>query len=182
MSSRRVAILAIATQSLLMVVAWIASEALALNTSWGDPGRDIVIGLLAALGLAAINYILLERLPANWVVDGVRAVYRELLVPLFARVSRPGIVLIGIAAGIGEEWFFRGVLQPTLGLVPASILFGLAHVGGSRMLAFGVWATAMGFALGALAIATGGLLAPIVAHGVYDIVALEYIRRGAQQE
>ena len=73
-------------------------------------------------------------------------------------------------------------MQPTLGLVPASVLFGLAHVGGARMLPFGVWATAMGFALGGLAIATGGLVAPIVAHGVYDIVALEYIRRGAHQE
>jgi membrane protease YdiL (CAAX protease family) len=182
MTPRRVTGLAIGTQALLMLVAWLASRTLQLNTSWGDPGRDVVIGLLAALALAAINYLLLEHLPAGWVVDGVRAVYRELLVPLFARVSRPAIVLIGIAAGIGEEWLFRGVLQPTLGMVAASILFGLAHVGGSRMLAFGVWATAMGFALGALALLTGGLLAPIVAHGAYDIVALEYIRRGAEQE
>ncbi len=181
MSPHRVAVLAIATQSLLMLVAWIASRALQLHPSWGDPSRDIIIGLLAALVLAAINYLLLEHLPAGWIVDGVRAVYHELLIPLFSRVSRPGIVLIGIAAGIGEEWLFRGVLQPTLGLVPASVLFGLAHVGGARMLPFGVWATAMGFALGGLAIATGGLVAPIVAHGVYDIVALEYIRRGAHQ-
>jgi membrane protease YdiL (CAAX protease family) len=165
-----------------MLVAWFAADALQLSTAWGNPGRDIVTGLAVAFVLAAINYTLLEHLPAGWIVDGVRAVYRELLVPLFSRLGRPAIVLIGIAAGIGEESLFRGVLQPTLGLVPASVLFGLAHVGGSRMLAFGVWATAMGFALGALAIATGGLLAPIVAHGVYDIVALEYIRRGAQQE
>jgi membrane protease YdiL (CAAX protease family) len=182
MSPPRLVVLAIGTQSLLILVAWLASRGLQLNPSWGEPRRDIVIGLLAALVLAAINYVLLEHLPGGWIVDGVRAVYRELLIPLFSRVSRPGIVLIGIAAGIGEEWLFRGVLQPTLGLAPASILFGLAHVGGSRMLPFGVWATAMGFALGALAIATGGLLAPIVAHGVYDIVALEYIRRGAHQE
>jgi hypothetical protein len=91
-------------------------------------------------------------------------------------------VLIGIAAGIGEEWFFRGVLQPVVGLTASSLLFGLAHVGSSKMVPFGLWATAMGFVLGGLAIVTGGLLAPIVAHGVYDIVALEYIRRGAQQE
>jgi membrane protease YdiL (CAAX protease family) len=50
------------------------------------------------------------------------------------------------------------------------------------MLPFGVWATAMGMVMGTLAIVTGGLIAPIVAHGVYDMLALEYIRRGAQNE
>jgi membrane protease YdiL (CAAX protease family) len=48
------------------------------------------------------------------------------------------------------------------------------------MVPFGVWASAMGLALGGLAHVTGGLTAPIVAHGVYDILALAYIRRGAQ--
>jgi hypothetical protein len=37
----------------------------------------------------------------------------------------------------------------------------------------------MGLVMGALTIATGGLTAAIVAHGVYDMLALEYIRRGA---
>jgi membrane protease YdiL (CAAX protease family) len=36
--------------------------------------------------------------------------------------------------------------------------------------------------MGGLAIATGGLIAPIVAHGVYDMLALAYIRRGAHNE
>jgi membrane protease YdiL (CAAX protease family) len=36
--------------------------------------------------------------------------------------------------------------------------------------------------MGGLAIATGGLIAPIVAHGVYDMLALEYIRRGERVE
>ena len=182
MSPPRVVALALGTQGFLMLVSWVASRFLQLDIAWGDPSRDVLIGVLAAVGLAATNYALLEHLPAGWIVDGVRAVYRELLIPLFARVGRPGLVLIGIAAGIGEEWFFRGVLQPVVGLTASSLLFGLAHVGSSKMVPFGLWATAMGFVLGGLAIVTGGLLAPIVAHGVYDIVALEYIRRGAQQE
>lgn len=182
MRQSRIVALALATQLLLISIAWFASRIMKLEFSWGEPGRDVVTGLIAALVLAATNYALLEHLPASWIVDGVRAVYHELLIPLFARVSRPALVLIGIAAGIGEEWFFRGVLQPVVGLVAASLLFGLAHVGSFRMLPFGLWATAMGFVLGGLAIATGGLIAPIVAHAVYDIVALEYIRRGAHQE
>jgi membrane protease YdiL (CAAX protease family) len=45
-----------------------------------------------------------------------------------------------------------------------------------------VWASGMGFVLGTLANVTGGLTAPMVAHGLYDMLALEYIRRGAHFE
>jgi membrane protease YdiL (CAAX protease family) len=149
---------------------------------WGQPIRDLAIGLVAAALLAAVNYWLLARAPENWIVRGVRTVYDEMLIPLFARLDRPGLVAIGAAAGLGEEWLFRGVLQPVLGFWLTSLLFGLAHVGGIRMLPFGVWATGMGLVMGGLAIATGGLIAPIVAHGVYDMLALEYIRRGERVE
>jgi uncharacterized protein len=182
MSGHRVLGVALGTQALLIAGAWIASHLLGQMPRWGDPVRDSVIGLVVALALAAVNYLLLVRARANWFVGGVRAVYHELLVPLFSGLNRVSVIALGAAAGIGEEWLFRGVLQPTLGLLITSVLFGLAHVGGSRMLPFGVWAAAMGVMMGSLASASGGLIAPIVAHGVYDMLALEYIRRGAQNE
>jgi uncharacterized protein len=141
--------------------------------------RDSLLGIGGAAVMAGANYLLLVRAPSNWMVDGIRAVYDEVLVPLFARLGPASIIAVGAAAGIGEEWLFRGVLQPLIGLLPASLAFGLAHVGGSRMLPFGLWAAAMGLFLGSLAVLTGGLIAPIVAHGVYDMLALDYIRRGA---
>ena len=182
MSPRRVLVFALATQGLLIVIAWAASRIMMLTTVWGHPVRDTIIGVGGAAALGALNYLLLARAPTNWIVTGIRAVYDEMLIPLFARLNRPSIIAIGAAAGLGEEWLFRGVLQPVLGLVITSLLFGVAHVGGIRMLAFGVWATAMGFAMGGLSVATGGLIAPIVAHGVYDMLALEYIRRGERLE
>lgn len=178
-ASRRVLALALVTQSLLLATAWVASRLLDLPPRWGDPPRDVAIGLAGAVALAAANYLLLLYGPRNWVVGGVRAVYHEVLIPLFSRFSMPSIVVIGVFAGVGEEWLFRGVLQPMTGLAIASVLFGLAHIGNRSMLAFGVWATGMGLLLGALALATDGLIAPIVAHGVYDMLALAYIRRGA---
>jgi membrane protease YdiL (CAAX protease family) len=179
MPSRRVFALALLTQSLLIVTAWAMSRVLQLPPRWGDVPRDTVIGLAAAAALASINYLLLVHGPSTWLVRGVRAVYHEVLIPLFSRFDALSIVVIGAVAGIGEEWLFRGVLQPLTGWVVASVLFGLAHVGNRGMLAFGLWATGMGFLLGALAQATGGLAAPIVAHGVYDMLALAFIRRGA---
>jgi membrane protease YdiL (CAAX protease family) len=179
MAARRVLALALFTQSLLIVTAWAMSRVLNMPPQWGNPRRDIAIGLAGAVALAAANYLLLVYVQRNWLVGGVRAVYHEVLIPLFSRFGVPSIIVVGAIAGIGEEWLFRGVLQPMAGLVVTSALFGLAHVGNRRMLAFGVWATGMGFLLGALAEATGGLTAPIVAHGVYDMLALAYIRRGA---
>lgn len=179
MDPRRVLVLALGTQALLAGLAIGVAHTLGLIVRWGDPLRDVPIGLGAAAALAVANYALLMLAPGGWLVDGVRAVYRDVLVPLFVRLDRPSIALIAVSAGIGEELFFRGVVQPTLGWVAGSLVFGLAHVGGRQMVGFGLWATAMGLALGGLALATGGLLAPAIAHGVYDALALEYIRRTA---
>jgi membrane protease YdiL (CAAX protease family) len=182
MSPRRVLGVALVTQSALVAVAWWCSRALDMPPSWGSPPRDVAAGVATALALALVNYLLLTRAPSNWVVDGVRNVYRETIQPLFGGMSPAGAIVIGAAAGIGEEWLFRGILQPLVGIAGASIVFGLAHVGGVRMLAFGVWATLMGLVMGTLAMVTGGLTAPMVAHGLYDVLALEYIRRGAHNE
>jgi uncharacterized protein len=181
MTSRRVLTLALLTQALLIGTAWACSSLLHIPPRWGNPPRDVIIGFAGAAALACGNYVLLVRAPANWLVDGVRAVYDDVLVPLFSRFGAPSAIIVGVAAGIGEEWLFRGVVQPFAGLIIASVLFGFAHVGGRSMVPFGVWASGMGLALGALAQLTGGLTAPIVAHGVYDILALAYIRRGAQK-
>jgi uncharacterized protein len=179
MATRRVFALALLTQILLTVTAWALSRVLEITPQWGEPRRDVFVGLAGALVLAAANYLLLMHARANWLVRGVRAVYHEVLVPLFSRFGTASIIVLGAMAGIGEEWLFRGVVQPVAGWIVASLVFGVAHVGGRSMVPFGVWASAMGLLLGGLAQATGGLTAPMVAHGVYDMLALAFLRRGA---
>ncbi|MDP1571235.1 MAG: CPBP family intramembrane metalloprotease [Vicinamibacterales bacterium] len=176
LSPRRLVALTLATQAVLIVAAIAGMRYFALTPRWGQP-RDVLVGLGAAVALAAVNWWLLRRAPANPVVSGVRKIYAELLAPLFARLGPWAVVIIGLAAGVGEELFFRGLLQPLIGLPAASVVFGLAHVAGREMAGFGVWAALMGALLGGLAMVTGGLLAPVVAHGVYDVLALTYIRR-----
>ena len=39
-----------------------------------------------------------------------------------------GILLMGLATGVGEELLFRGALQPVTGLWPASLLFAISHI------------------------------------------------------
>ena len=176
MPPNRLLLIALGGETTLALVAlvWIELRRLPLNL--GSPWRGLVGGIAAAAVFALVNGYLLRRAPAVAGVRSVRRLYYDALKPLFANMRAFDVVLIGLAAGVGEELLFRGAIQPEIGVVPASLLFGAMHVGGSDTVAFGCWGALFGLALGWLAIGTGGLLAPVVAHAVYDMAALTYIR------
>jgi membrane protease YdiL (CAAX protease family) len=66
--------------------------------------------------------------------------------------------------------------SPIIGLLLASFLFGLAHALSKLYFAFAI---AVGMFLGWLALQFNDLTAPIIAHGLYDFVALVYLSRRA---
>lgn len=181
MARRQLLALAIGGESLLVVVAllWIWLRAIPVHATGGPWQRDAAMGVAAAGVLAVVNWALLCRAPDVSGVRGIRRLCWDMLRPLFAAVAPRDVVIIGVAAGVGEELLFRGALQPEAGLVAASVVFGLLHMGGRGTFAFGCWAMAMGAALGWLAVWTGGLLAPVVAHAVYDAAAIAYLRWGS---
>lgn len=86
---------------------------------------------------------------------------------------------ISLCAGICEEALFRGAMQASLAariglpasLILVSLLFGAAHF---VSWTYGILATLMGIYLGLLFAWSGNLLTPIVAHAVYDFLALLY--------
>ena len=142
-----------------------------IETTW----EGALLGCVATLPLLVMLFALLRF---NWApIAELRRLVREMVVPMFAGTGWLQIALIAALAGIGEEMLFRGVIQeaisarfaPWLGLLSASILFGLAH---PISKAYGVLAGLMGFYLGLLAIVTDNLLVPIIAHGLYDFIAL----------
>jgi membrane protease YdiL (CAAX protease family) len=79
-----------------------------------------------------------------------------------------GFTIIGLAAGIGEELFFRGALQPRFGILGASLLFAALHT----QYGFTI-ATAeiffIGLVLGVVR-KRGGTVPAILAHAGYDVV------------
>ena len=162
----------------LLLIALLWSRLSGLTLRLGDPFESLLLGLFTA-GVMGFTNVRLLSCTSRWLfVKALRRFYDALLVPMFSKVRCRDIVLISVAAGIGEELLFRGVIQPTIGLVPASVIFGIAHFGGRGMLMFGIWAGLMGLIFGWLAVISDGLLAPIVAHAGYDAIALTYIRRG----
>ena len=97
---------------------------------------------------------------------------------LLGEVRLADCVLLALASGVAEEAFFRGALQPRIGLVAASLVFGLAHFVPRRELApWTLFSVAAGFALGALYELTGNLLAPVVAHVLINAVNLRALTR-----
>lgn len=92
---------------------------------------------------------------------------------LFLDAGVPELVTISAIAGFAEELLFRGVIQRKVGIVAASVVFGLVHfVSPSYVIA----ASAMGFYLGVVFRMSGHLLMPVQLHFVYDLGALLYLK------
>ena len=92
---------------------------------------------------------------------------------LLADVPLSHAIALALLSGFGEELFFRGALQPRVGWLVASLLFGMVHVGPGRdFLPWTVFAIAGGGVFGGLFLATGNLAAPIAAHVLVNGVNL----------
>jgi hypothetical protein len=179
MSQPRLIPIALILYAAMAVVAWVWRRALrgeSLLYAGGapvglDPIRDVAIGLAAASLLVALSRWLSLRTRAG---EALARRLAETLGPL----SLAEIAVLAAASGIGEELFFRGALQPRVGLVAASLLFGAAHLVPSRPLAlWSVFACAAGLLFGALFERTGNLVAPIVAHAVVNALNLRWLVR-----
>jgi len=80
------------------------------------------------------------------------------------------LIVIFVAMTV-EEMFFRGFLQPRIGLAPSTILFTLAHASyGMPLMLLSIFTFSM--VLGLFFARSGRLLPCIVAHGVFDAVQL----------
>jgi membrane protease YdiL (CAAX protease family) len=102
-------------------------------------------------------------------------------VGMFGSLSNGDIVLMALASGIAEEAFFRGAMQPTLGLTATSILFGIMHIGPNRdFIPWTISALVIGFVLGYFFQALGTLTAPIICHVLVNLVNLMLMRKRHQ--
>jgi membrane protease YdiL (CAAX protease family) len=133
----------------------------------------LLLGLAAGGGLIAVS-----RLWVHYTRMG-RALAQH-LAEILGPLSGASVAMLALASGLGEEVFFRGALQPRVGLVIASLLFGLAHLVPRRELApWAGFAVLAGVLLGALFEYTGNLLAPATAHVLVNGVNLRWLSRAS---
>jgi membrane protease YdiL (CAAX protease family) len=136
--------------------------------------------VLASIGLtvvfAAGNFGLFFAGRGQAFTRGVYEFLEGAIFPLVRQASLAELLLGAAMAGFSEELFFRGLLQPWIGLPAASLVFGLLHGPSRELWPLAVWATGAGALLGLVYSATENLLLPTLVHALYDAAALLYVR------
>jgi hypothetical protein len=178
LGSRRLVRLAILFYGGMLAIAWLWRSGLRGASLWvAEPGatidwvRDPALGAAAAAAVIALSAAFTRHTEIG------RALARA-LGALLGPLRWRDCALLALLSGVGEEALFRGALQPEVGLVAASLLFGVVHFAPQRELrAWTIFAIGAGFLLGALYDATGNLVAPIVAHAGINAVNLHRLSR-----
>jgi membrane protease YdiL (CAAX protease family) len=129
---------------------------------WLDLGLGLGAGLLL-LGLWAA-------------VERIFPLARDLearLAQALGPLSSSEAFALALLSGFSEELFFRGAVQGTLGLVAATLLFGLLHSGpGKELRLWTLFALLAGGILGLLMQWRGNLLGPVAGHFLVNAVNL----------
>ncbi len=156
----------------LAAALWSALRGRRLHFLGDSVVEGLLLGALTAAVTVSLGLLTYRLLPV------LRQIAEELAPRLVDGADRSSLVLVSIFSGVGEETFFRGAVQSEFGLVVASLVFGLVHVGPDRRyLVWTVWAVLAGFMFGVLYEITGGLLAPMLAHCAHNAATLLLWRR-----
>jgi CAAX protease family protein len=168
--------------ALALLLAWIFGVRLRdqLPASPVDFSRAGTRGVVATLPLLATFWWLVH---SAWPeARRLRQQVERLINELFPHASLVELAAIAVVAGVGEELLFRGVAQPLVarwttpvaGLIIVSCIFGLFH---AVSLLYFALAAVVGAYFGWLVLEFGDLVEPIVAHSLYDFLALAYLTR-----
>lgn len=163
---------------------WLLSAVLILFSCLWAWARDLPLATLlmptlpSVLGGMLAGATLWTTIPAVLRSPSMRRVWNEVLLPFSGALGPRDVAVIAALSGVTEELFFRGVLMPETGLALSSLCFGALH---ALCAVYFAWATLVGAGFGALALASGSLVTPIVAHATYNLGALWWLRRSAQR-
>jgi uncharacterized protein len=157
---------------------WLLNESPLTTMKWDLAGLG--------LGIAATGPMLLGLVVLTWLrIPALRRMthlFDEIGRPFFTSYTILDLGVLSLLAGFGEEMLFRGVIQGAvahtfgiwIALAGASVLFGLMH---ALTPTYVLLATLAGLYLGGVWVLTENLLAVVVAHALYDFLALVYLLR-----
>ncbi|PQO27968.1 hypothetical protein C5Y96_16445 [Blastopirellula marina] len=172
---------------------WLVDVAPWISASW-DTGHAaavlgaIGVGALATLPLLAAFMVL--QYSNFQSLNELQEYMDRQIVPLFREATLFELGMISLAAGLGEEALFRGVIQtylhqlmgpdagPAVPILLTSLLFGLVHYVTRE---YFIISAIMGAYLGLWFYYTGDIIVPIVTHTLYDWFALAYMKKYAPE-
>ena len=171
------------SRTVFLRLEWLLSAALILFSFLWAWLRDLPLTALlvptvpnVVTGVVA-GALLWSTIPLVLRAPSMRRVWNQVLLPFSGTLGPRDVAVIAALSGITEELFFRGVLMPEIGIVLSSLGFGALH---ALCAVYFAWATLVGAGFGALALAGGSLVTPIVAHATYNLGALLWLRHSAR--
>lgn len=88
------------------------------------------------------------------------------------KIENIDILPLALFSGIGEELFFRGLLQDGIGIYYSNIIFALLHFPGKEFWVYSLWTLFAGLFLGNVYAYTNNLFIVMVAHVLNNFLAL----------
>lgn len=140
--------------------------------------RTILVSLGLTIALTIANLALFTFGRRFELARDTYAFFDDEIFPMLREATVIDIIVLAAVAGFAEELLFRGMLQPRMGLVAASLLFGLLHGPDYKLWPFAVWAACVGAGFGIVYRETENMAIPMLVHALYDGIALAYIRWG----
>ena len=129
--------------------------------------RALLVGFGSALAVLVLIAVL------SYAVEGaeVEIPENERALQIARSLSVAGAFGIAVGAAVSEEVFFRGFLQPRVGLIGQAVLFSAAHLSYVNVLEV-VVTFALAIVFGLIYRQTGSLLAPIASHFLFNLLML----------
>ena len=159
------------TALVLLLIArfWLLFDSVSLLSVTLD-GQVLTVGFGIGLGITGASAIAYRLWP------GYRRSADLYLKMVLQPLTWPDLVWMGLLPGLSEEFLFRGVMLPAIGLntngvVFSSLCFGVLHLSSLEQWQYVVWATCIGLVLGASALLSGNLLVPIMAHITTNVIS-----------
>ncbi len=167
----------LAVAALCIANYWRGYSVILLDNPWlalGGPAQAHGFSALLGLCIGAISIVTTKALVLRY---AFAARLHSELRPLAMSLSTQMVVVLATTSAVAEEFFFRGLLLPWIGLVPQALLFGLLHqTGGSSRWVWMIWATIMGLLLGATYQLSGSVVGPVIAHALINGVNLRFLK------
>jgi membrane protease YdiL (CAAX protease family) len=136
--------------------------------------REIGLGLALGMGAWLVVLMILMAVGlALYALGGDKAMPQEApaVVPFIAGLPILVRVLISLSAGVVEETFFRGFLQPRMGIALSTVFFALAHLSyGQPFMLVGITLLSLIYAL--IVRWRQSVWAAIAAHSLFDAIQL----------
>lgn len=142
-----------------------------------EPWKELGLGvLLGFAGWALVIALMLAVAGIFYAVGGEEVLPQAPpdMVPLVAGLPLLIRLAIGMTAGIVEETFFRGFLQPRIGIALSTIFFVMAHLSyDAPFMLVGITALSLLYAF--VVRWRRNVLAAIVAHATFDLIQLLFV-------